>query len=98
VERAVVVAAVVADQVDLQEPGAGVVPVVPGLHGDRGLEHAAGAGHRLAFGGDQTGPIGTQPPVDGGRGHAQQLVDHLRGAGQFLMGQHGWYQCRQAWA
>jgi hypothetical protein len=33
VERAVVVAAVVADQVDLQEPGAGVVPVVPGLHG-----------------------------------------------------------------
>ncbi len=67
VEGAVVVAAFVADQVDLDEPGFGVVPLGPGLEWDRGLQQRAGFGVGDAFGSDQSGAVGLQVPVHGGR-------------------------------
>lgn len=66
-ELGVVVAAFVRDQVDLHEPGNGVVPLVPGLHRDRTFQQRPRPGHRDALTGDETGPGSGQAPVDGGR-------------------------------
>ncbi len=77
-ERAVVVAALVADQVDLHEPGHGVVPLAPGLHRDRRLQHRPGPGVADRLPGHQPGPGRGEPAVDRGRRHRQHLVDDGR--------------------
>ncbi|WIY81382.1 hypothetical protein QQ658_07420 [Propionimicrobium sp. PCR01-08-3] len=51
-ELAVVVAAFVADQVDLDEAGDGVVPLGPGFEWDRGLQQGSGTGVGHALTGD----------------------------------------------
>ena len=77
-ERAVVVAAFVADQIDLDEPGHRVVPLPPGLHRDRGLQHRLRPGVADRRAGHQPGPGIGDATVDGGRRHRQDLSDHRR--------------------
>src|SRR5215217_5948653 len=78
VEGSVVVPAFVADQVDLEESGHRVVPLLPGLHRDRGLQHRPGPGVADRLAGHQPGSGGGEAAVDGGRRHRQHLVDHSR--------------------
>ena len=65
------VAAVVADQVDLDEPGSGVVPVGPGAHRDLTFEQRSrlGGGTSLEL---ILGSLTGQATIDGGRRHRHQ--------------------------
>lgn len=67
------VAALVGDQVDLHEPGPGLVPVGPGPDRDLGFQQRAGFGQRPAPG-LPASPLGGQAAIDGGRGYPHQLV------------------------
>lgn len=84
-----------ADQVDLYEPGLGVVPLVPGFHRDRGFEHRTGAGVADPAG-DEAGALWGETTVDRGRGHGLDLLDHRgRDAVEVSVGGHIRQQLRQ---
>lgn len=76
-EVAIVVASLVADQIDLHEPGFGVVPFPPCLHRDRGLQHRPRPGVTDRLAGRQSRPGWCQPPVDRRGRHREDLVDHF---------------------
>lgn len=65
-ELAVVVAVVVAEQIDLDQPGSGVVPGGPGFHRDRGLQQAARFGMDGPCRDEQALQVGLEVAVHGG--------------------------------
>ena len=65
------VAAVVADQVDLDEPGSGVVPVGPGPHRDLTFEQRSRLGGATPLE-PIFRPFTGQAAIDGGRRHRHQ--------------------------
>ncbi len=67
VELAVVVPALVPDQVDLRETRDRLVPLVPGLERDRGLQQRSWPGMADAPTGDQPSARTGPAPVDRGR-------------------------------
>jgi hypothetical protein len=83
------VAAVVPDQVDLDEPGSSVVPLGPGAHRDLALEQRSrlrtNTSLELVF-----GALTSQTAIDGGRRHRRQQLGGALVDGQFSeMTQHG---------
>jgi hypothetical protein len=85
---------VVADQVDLNEPGPLIVPVGPGADRDLGLQQRPGFGvgsapHR------EPGPFHREPAVDGGGAHADQQVGLGVGDLQLLIPAQHRHQDRQ---
>jgi hypothetical protein len=75
-ELAARIAALVADQVDLDEAGAALVPLGEGAHRDLALQQAARLGVRHACEAQAPAPR-SQQTVDGRRRHGEQLRPHL---------------------